>query len=198
MSTELNDAKRQAVLELLIRFNGYLNKSQSEPEHKLESWADFLAIKRGFTVKQVAFALDQLTRRGSPYMPSALEIAQVLTPVQEKKEDLAPSIVSEMLKLIRSFSQYNEREMLEAASENARLAFLALGPTQDIRMSENIETTKAQLERLVKSVLSAKESGFHNQKLSQIGIDPKNVIRISDKKPMVRLDFSDFTNGDPA
>lgn len=190
---ELDEAIHLAMVAMLIKFNNRLNKSQMEPESKLSDWADFLAFEKHFTVSQVAFALTELTKKNTTFMPSAYEIADVLAPKETKIQDLAPVIVTEMLSLLRSYSQYSEKDMIEKASENAKLAFYALGSTQDIRLSENIETTKAQLERLVKGVLAAKENKSHHEQLLKIGITP-----INKKVEFRTMDFSAYLPDEPA
>jgi hypothetical protein len=78
MSTELQDAIRNAVTAMLIKFNNRLSKNQMEPESKLADWAEFLAFEKGFTVSQVMFALTELTKTNKTFMPSAYEIADAL------------------------------------------------------------------------------------------------------------------------
>lgn len=181
---------RKLTLEALKKYRGLFNKSPDD--QSLELYADMLCEKYEF--KQVTWALTEFVKKGSPFFPSCGEIFALLSHPEERKEDLAPMIVSEMLKALRAYGQYDEVRMLESVSENARLAFKALGNTMDIRLSENIETTKAQLERLVKGVLASKEHQIKREELAKIGIH-QNVIQIGSRAPMKSLDFSEFERG---
>ncbi len=154
---------KAAVYEMGLLFN------QQPNDERITAYAKALS---GFTPDQIRFAFNHVIRSGSAFFPSLAEILKFLTPSQAKTEDRAPVIVAEMLQLIRDFSEYNESKMLAVASADARIAFEALGSTRDIRMSENIETTKAQLERLVKGALRSKEAEVHMGKLLQLGIRP--------------------------
>jgi hypothetical protein len=186
MSTELQDAIRNAVTAMLIKFNNRLSKNQMEPESKLADWAEFLAFEKGFTVSQVMFALTELTKTNKTFMPSAYEIADALAVKTETKEDRAPIIAKEIFQLIRSFHQDLEAQMLEKASPDARLVFLAIGNTSDIRNSENFETTNAQVERLIRGVLAAKVNDIKNEKLEKIGIETGRVLHLR------TVDFSGY------
>ena len=123
-----------------------------------------------YTPKQITFAFNQVILSGSAFFPSLAEVLAHLRPAQESKEDMAPRIVAEMLKLIRDFSQYDEEKMMGAASPIAREAFRQLGSTWDIRMSEDQGIVRAQLERLVKSVIAGQSSIDKEKKLAAIGI----------------------------
>lgn len=178
-------AIKSAIYQMGLRFN------QEPSREKIEAYANDLI---GFTPEQIIFAFRQVINSGSAFFPSLAEILKHLRPPEEKKEDLAPVIVNEMLQAIRNFSQYDEVRMLESVSENARLAFLALGSTMDIRLSENLETSKAQLRDLIKGVIASKENAAKSENLARIGIMPSNVIPISDKNNQMRgLSFSEFS-----
>jgi hypothetical protein len=119
-------------------------------------------------------------------MPSAYEIEAELTPLESKKEDRAPIIVKEIIQAIRSWNKDLEAQMLESVSEDARLCFLAIGNTSDLRNSENFETMSAQVERLVKGVLAAKVNNIKNEKLERIGIKQEGKL--------LQLRTTDFSN----
>jgi hypothetical protein len=183
--SELNQTIVKAAHAMLMKFNNRFSKNQRETESTLFDWAEHLAIEKRFTVTQIGFALSELTKQGRTFMPNAYEIAEVLTPKTETKEEAAPVIVAEMIKLIRAYGKYDEARMFMAASPEAKLAFRALGDTSDIRNSENFETTKAQLERLVKGVLAAKSNQSQMDQLQRIGIHvPKEQLQ--------KLDYSGF------
>lgn len=187
--SNLNNAILKATTSMLQKFNNRLNKSQRESEQVMHDWATYLAIEKNFTVAQVGCALSSLMSKGPKFMPSAYEIEAELLPTQEKKEDLAPVIANEIITLIRSYHSDLEDNMLEKASPDARLVFLAIGNTSDIRTSENFETTKAQLERMIKGVLASKESRFKKQKLESIGLGKVLEMRT--------MDYSNYLPNDP-
>jgi hypothetical protein len=175
-------ALKAAIYEMGLRFN------QGPSQEKINAYANDLME---YTPEQIIYAFRQVINSGSAFFPSLAEILKHLRPPEQKKEDRAPVIVAEMLKALRDFSQYDEDRMLAAISPAARAAFKALGSTWDIRMSENIETTRAQLERLVKGVISAEDAGVKIEQLQRIGINAK-VIQIGTRPPMKGLDFSGF------
>ena len=183
MNSEKLLERKSAVFQMGLLFN------QQPSDEKITAYANALI---NYRPEQIIYAFNQIILSGSAFFPSLAEILKHLRPESEKKEDRAPIIVAEMLQLIRSFGQYDEARMFESASEDAKLAFKHLGPTQDIRLSENIETTKAQLERLVKGVLAQKEHSGKILQLHKIGITTER------KKEMQIVDYSEFTNGDPA
>lgn len=183
--SEKQALSRKLTLEALRKYRGLFNKSPADDA--IELYADMLCEK--FEFKQVTWALSELVKKGSPYFPSCGEIFAMLAPPEERKEDIAPVIVAEMIKLIRAYGKYDEAKMMMAASPHAKAAFKALGDTSDIRNSENFETTKAQLERLVKGVLAAKETGVKLERLEKIGLAPT---------PMQKLDYSGFLPDDIA
>jgi hypothetical protein len=185
MNTTHKITQKKLILNALMNFKGVFNKSPDEKA--LNLYADLLS--ESFEIKQVTWALSNIIKKGSPFFPSCGEIFAELSPKHQTKEDLAPKIAVEVLNLIKEFSQYRELEMLEKASPDARLVFLALGSTQDIRLSENPETVRAQLERLAKSVLSSKEAGEKQKKLVKLGL-----IKNEEAGEMRRIDFGEFKN----
>lgn len=156
---------KEAVYEMSLFFN------QQPSDERITAYAKALS---NYSPKQIIFAFKEVINSGAPFFPSLAEILKHLRLDQEKKEDLAPVIVKEIIGLIRSFGKYNENEMLEAASPDARLVFLAIGNTDDIRNSENFETMQAQLERLTKGILASKINESKSVKLESIGI---NTVR---------------------
>jgi hypothetical protein len=166
MNTTHKITQKKLILNALMNFKGVFNKSPDEKA--LNLYAELLG--ESFELKQVTWALSSIIRKGSPFFPSCGEIFAELTPKKESKEDLAPRLAVEVLNLIKEFSQYREKEMLEKASPDAKLVFQALGSTMDIRLSENQETTRAQLERLARSVLSNKEATQKVANLARMGL----------------------------
>lgn len=180
---------KATIYEMGLRFN-----QQPSPE-KINAYAQDLME---YEPHQITFAFRQVINSGSSFFPSLAEILKHLRPPETRKEDLAPVIVNEMLQAIRYYGQYDEERMKASVSENARLAFDALGNTMDIRLSENIETTKAQLERLVKGVLANKDASYKTEQLAQIGIGSAKVISLPNKTTMKGLDYSNFLPDSPA
>lgn len=154
-------AVKAAIYEMGLRFN------QQPTAEKINAYALDLVT---YTPEQITFAFREIINSGSAFFPSIAEIISKLKPKEEKREDKAPRIVMEMIKALRDFSQYDESRMLASVSPEARAAFEILGSTHDIRISEEIEIAKAQLERLVKSALSREESVEWQGKLAKVGI----------------------------
>lgn len=169
---------KEAIYEVGLLFN------QAPSDDKITAYAR--ALQR-YTPQQVTYAFNQVILSGSAFFPSLAEILKHLRPAEERKEDLAPVIVAEMIKLIRAYGKYDESRMMMAASPHAKLAFKALGDTSDIRNSENFETTKAQIERLVKGILASKETTTKSEQLERIGISMPKIQR---------LDFTGFLPDD--
>lgn len=157
---------KEAVYEMSLYFN------QPPGDERITAYAKALA---NYSPKQIIFAFKQVVNSGTAFFPSLAEILKHLKPEEDKKEDRAPIIVKEIISLIRSFHPMLEDRMLEAASPDARLVFLAIGNTADLRNSENFETMSAQVERLVKGVLAAKTNNIKNERLEKIGIVLKPV-----------------------
>jgi hypothetical protein len=177
----MNDEKlvltRAAIYEVGLLFN------QTPSEDKIKAYSKALA---NYSPKQITFAFNQVILSGSAFFPSLAEILKHLRPDTEKKEDQAPIIVKEIVQLLRSFHPNLEDRMLEVASEDARLVFLAIGNTADLRNSENFETMSAQVERLVKGVLAAKTNNIKNEKLERLGINTGKALEFR------TMDYSGF------
>jgi hypothetical protein len=180
MSTSIV-AIKAAIYEMGLLFN------QQPNDERISAYAKALA---NFTPDQIKFAFNEVIKSGSAFFPSLAEILSHLAPKEPTIEERAPVIVAEMFKLINQFSQYRELEMLEAASEDARLAFLAMGGTFNFRMSENVDMVRAQTERLVKGVLASKETAKHIEQLNRIGVYPK--VKLIEPNGMKALDYSEF------
>lgn len=171
--------RKSAVYQMGLLFN------QAPADDKITAYAR--ALQR-YTPAQITHAFNQVILSGSAFFPSLAEILKHLRPPEERKEDQAPVIVAEMIQLIRAYGKYAEAEMMMKASPIAKLAFKALGDTSDIRNSENFETTKAQLERLVKGVIAAKDNKTVMDRLERVGIQtPANLQK---------LDFSGYLPDD--
>lgn len=181
--------RKSAVYQMGLLFN------QAPSDEKITAYAN--ALMR-FEPKQIIFAFNQVINSGTAFFPSLAEVLKHLRPTNESNQDKAPQIAQEVLNALRAYSQYDEVKMLENVSEDARMVFLAIGYTGDIRTSENYETTKAQIERLAKGVLASKEASVKNEKLEKIGINTGRVLEM--KRPeMKTMDFSGYLpSGDPA
>ncbi len=184
MTTKNNKllAIKAAIYDMGLKFN------QEPSDAKITAYAKELM---DYSPAQINFAFREIINSGSAFFPSLAEVLKHLRPVQETVQDKAPQVAQEILQLLRWYGPHAEREMIENASEDARLVFLAIGYTGDIRNSENYETTKAQIERLARGVLSSKTAAQKNEQLERIGIDTSKVLTM--KKPEFRTaDFSGF------
>lgn len=180
----MNDASlllKAAIYEVGLLFN------QQPSDERITAYARAL---QNYTPGQVTFAFNQIILSGSAFFPSLAEILKFLRPQTEKKEDLAPVIVAEMIRAIRAYGKWDEARMLTTVSEDARQVFQALGNTTDIRNSDNIEITKAQLERLAKGVFAARENAKINTGLEKVGING-NVLHLK-TSGMRGLSFNEF------
>jgi hypothetical protein len=153
---------KEAVYEMSLFFN------QQPNDERITAYAKALS---NYTPKQIIYAFKQVIGSGSAFFPSLAEILKHLRPDVEKKEDRAPIIVKEILAYIQAWHPDLERENIFRLSEDAQLAFLAIGNTANIRNSENYETMSAQVERLVKGVLAGKFNNIKNERLERIGIN---------------------------
>lgn len=158
---------------LLFDFGMLFNQQPSS--EKIDIYAKFL---EKYSDEQIIYAFSKITESGTPYFPSLGELLQHILPPKESKPDLAAKVAVEILSLIREFSQYDEKKMLEKASNEAKLVLKLYGSTMDLRLSENIETCRAQLERYARSVLQAEEIKVKREELAKIGI--KSEENISD------------------
>jgi hypothetical protein len=171
-------AIKASIYEMGLRFN-----QQPSPE-RIEAYAIDLME---FTPAQVTYAFRQVINSGSAFFTSLAEVLKHLRPAMDQGQDRAPQVANEMLNALRTYGPHDEENMLKNVSEEARLAFSALGYTGHIRNSENIDTVRAQLERLARSVISSRENAQKNNQLEKIGI----VLPM--KKPgMKKLDFNSF------
>lgn len=172
-------AIKSAIYQMGLRFN------QEPSKEKIEAYASDLMA---FTPEQITFAFRQVIKSGTAFFPSLAEVLKHLSPVTEAIQDKAPQIAQEILQLLRWYGPHDEVKMLEQASEDARLVFLSIGYTGDIRNSENYETTKAQIERLARGVLSSQAASAKNEQLNKIGIEAK-VLSLA-KPGMKSLSFN--------
>lgn len=172
-------AIKSAIYQMGLRFN------QEPSKEKIEAYAKDLMA---YPPEQIIFAFRQVINSGSAFFPSLAEVLKHLRPASEAHVDKAPQIAAEMLRAIRTYGPHEEDKMIDSVSEDARLTFLRLGYTGDIRNSENTDTVRAQLERLARSVIATKEVQNKNKQLEALGI---NVLPM--KKPeMQSISFSDF------
>lgn len=175
MNSEKQIEIKAAVYEMGLLFN------QMPNDERITAYANALI---NYEPNQIIFAFKKIINSGTAFFPSLAEILKHLRPVQEIATDKAPQVVAEMLQALRWYGPHDEVKMLDNVSPEAKLTFQRLGHTGDIRNSENIDTIRAQLERLARSVLSSREADRKNEELQNIGI----VLHL--KKPdMQKIDF---------
>lgn len=180
---------KEAIYEMGLYFN------QAPGDDRITAYAKALS---NHTPQQVIFAFKQVINSGSAFFPSLAEILKHLRPPEEKREDLAPSIAAEIIQLLRLYGKYDEDRMRQAASQDARLVFLQLGDTSDIRNSENFETMRAQLERLARSVLSRKDAIKKAEELQKIGIVLELPKMAAPKTTFIRQQYLSYEGDDIA
>lgn len=169
-----------AIFEVGLLFG----KQQQPTEQMVNAYAKALL---NYTPQQITYAFNQVILSGSAFFPSLAEVLKHLRPQEEKKEDLAPIIANEIISFVRLHHFDLEKNYFHTLSETAQAVIEANGGTKSIRDSDNPETMKAQLERLVKGVLASKTTEVKNKQLEKIGI----VIPIN--RPGVKaLDYSAF------
>jgi len=173
---------KEAVYEMSLFFN------QAPTDERITAYAKALS---NYTPQQIIYAFKKVINSGSAFFPSMAEILNHLKPPTEKKEDLAPIIVKEIIQFIRSWHQDLERENMSNLSEDAKMVFLAIGNTTDLRNSENFETMNAQIERLVKGVLAAKVNKNKNEALERLGINTGSVLDLR-KQDFKTMDYSGY------
>jgi hypothetical protein len=185
MNHDKQQVSKKLIMEALKRYRGLFNQKPSDTD--LELYAEMLSGQ--FEFKQVTWALSEFVKRGSAFFPACGEIFSLLQPQDPKIEERAPVIVAEIIQAIRTYGKHSEKEMVNTLSPEARAVILQLGDTSDIRNSDNIETTKAQLERLAKGVLGRNVADIFNKKLETIGITetPRQLV---DKNGLRQLNFT--------
>lgn len=179
---------KEAIYEMGLFFN------QMPTDERITAYANALA---NYEPNQIIFAFKQVINSGSAFFPSLAEILKHLRPMEDKKEDRAPIIANEIIQAIHLHPYDLEARMFPTLSEDANAVIAANGGTRSIRDSENFETMKAQLERLARGVIAARESASRNAKLESIGIDTSKVLPLR-KPEMKTLSFSDFLPKDLA
>lgn len=174
-------AIKAAIYDMGLKFN------QEPSDSKITAYAKELI---DYTPEQINFAFRQVINSGSAFFPSLAEVLKHLCPATESNVDKAPQVAQEIINLLRNYGPHDEQRMLQAASEEAQWVFAQIGYTGDLRTSENYETTKAQIERLARGVLSSLDAHKKNTDLAKIGITGK-VLHL--KKPEMRtMDFSGY------
>lgn len=152
---------KEAIYEMGLLFN------QMPSEEKINAYSKALL---NYEPNQIVFAFRQVIKSGTAFFPSLAEILKHLSPVKEIAQDKAPQVAAEMIQALRWYGPHDEARMLESVSKEARLTFQRLGNTADIRNSENIDTIRAQLERLARSVINSNAAQEKNDQLQKIGI----------------------------
>lgn len=176
-------AIKAAIFDMGLKFN------QEPSDAKITAYAKELME---YSPEQISFAFREVIKSGSAFFPSLAEVLKHLRPTIEAPQDKAPQIAAEMLQALRWYGPHDEAAMLMNVSEEARQTFARLGFTGDIRNSENIDTVRAQLERLARSVMTSAVADKKNEKLESLGIDTGKVLQL--RKP----DFTNFLPGDLA
>ena len=169
---------KAAIYEVSLLFN------QQPGDERITAYAKALM---NYSPKQIVFAFNQVILSGSAFFPSLAEVLKHLRPQEEKKEDLAPIIANEIISFVRLHHFDLEKNYLHTLSETAQAVISANGGTKSIRDSENPETMKAQLERLIRGVIASKESGAKNIQLEKIGIMAPKLNTV-----FQTLDYSEF------
>lgn len=186
MNTKLL-AIKAAIYDMGLKFN------QEPSDAKITAYAKELM---DYTPEQINYAFRKIIHSGSAFFPSLAEILKHLKPETESAQDKAPQIAQEILQLLRWYGPHDEKRMIENASEDARLVFLAIGYTGDIRNSENYETTKAQIERLARGVLASRKASEKNEQLSSLGIEAAKILTLT-KPGMRELSFNSIPQNNP-
>lgn len=175
MSNEKLLERKSAVFQMGLLFN------QQPSDERITAYANALM---SYEPNQIIYAFNKVINSGTGFFPSLAEILKHLRPTEEIATDKAPQVAAEMLQALRWYGPHDEAKMLNNVSPEARITFQRLGHTGDIRNSENIDTIRAQLERLARSVLSSREADRKNNELQNIGI----VLQL--KKPdLQKIDF---------
>lgn len=172
--------RKSAVYQMGLLFN------QQPTDERINAYAKALM---NYEPNQIIFAFKQVIHSGSAFFPSLAEILKHLKPATESNQDKAPQVATEILNALRTFGPHDEGRMFESVSDEAKLVLRAIGYTGDYRNSENIETVRAQIERLARGVLSSRDAEQKNQALEKIGINTENVLKLS-KPGMKKIDFS--------
>lgn len=169
MNNEL-ELKIKAILSLLMKFNILFPKHLREPDEVLSVWAKYLA-GRNFTVKQIHFALSELTKKGLVFVPGAHEIAGVLLPAIEPKEFRAEKIATEIQDAIIDTNASRKVNFIDELPADTIQTIENLGGYRQLR---EIDFSKDwNRNRLVKSAMATLnliEANKRNEKLIAQGI----------------------------
>lgn len=165
---ERKDLSKELILESLVQYGCLFGKCPSEKALKL--YAEMLCGQ--FEFKQVTWALSEFVKNGSAFFPSCGEIFALLNVDGPKKEDAAPIIANEIIRAIREYGQYDEVRMYESLSEDAKTTLIAMSGSSHIRNApeDQIGTTRAQIERLARSILLSRANKARSEELLRIGI----------------------------
>lgn len=196
--SELNQAIKEAMTAMLIKFNSRLNKSQRESEATLADWATYLAFERKFKVAQVAVALESLMSKNTRFMPSAYEIADELKPKDVTSEDIGNFIANEVIqkasskwgihRLDKAFEDLSDPAKAVIKDHRYLLREICNGNDDDLKI------IRAQIRNLAKATAEAYKAERHNKKLGAAGIDTSNVLSMK-RDDFKKLDFSNYISG---
>lgn len=170
--------RKSAVYQMGLLFN------QAPTDERITAYANALM---NYEPKQIIFAFNQVIKSGSAFFPSLAEILKHLQPVQDN-HDKAPQVAAEMIQMVRWYGKHDELAMLEKCTPETKEVFERWGDTSSIRNSENLETTRAQLERFARSVIASKVASDKNQALESIGIKTGKVLHLN-KSGMQQVNF---------
>lgn len=167
---ETIELRIKGIMAMLVRFNSLFAKYQRETDETLLTWANHLA-NRNFTVKQIRFALNELSKKGLIYVPSAHEIAGVLVPAEVPKEFRAEKIATEIHEAILETLNGTKTNFTDEMALDTKLTVDALGGYRVLKESDfGKDINRARLVRGAMSVLSANEAQTRNSKLATQGI----------------------------
>lgn len=162
--------KAKGILVYLERFNLLYSKHQRESDEVLKYWANNLA-HRNFTVKQIAFALNEISKKGSVFMPGVNEIVAVLVPAPEPKESRAEKIATEIHEAILDTLSGSKLNFIDELPHDTLLTIESLGGYRQLQHTDfNKDINRARLVKCALATLIAIENKNRNIKLSQQGI----------------------------
>lgn len=167
---------KAAIYEVGLLFN------QQPNEARINAYARAL---QNYSPKQVTYAFNQVVLSGSAFFPSLAEVLTHLRPTQEKTEDKAPLIATEIINFIRLHHVDLEKEYSSGLTPEAIMVIAQMGGTRDIRNSENFETMRAQLERVAKGVINRIGAVKKTEALQRI-TSGGNILSLQ------TLDYSNF------
>lgn len=164
------ELRAKGIMALLVRFNSLFSKAQRETDETLLVWANYLA-KRNFTVKQIGFALTELSKKSLVFMPSSHEIVGVLIPAIPPKEFRAEKIATEIHEAILNTLSGSKSNFTDEMPADTLATVEALGGYRVLKETDlSKDINRARLVKGAMAVLMAEEARVRNNKLTQQGI----------------------------